>query len=185
MIRSQVQFPDTFKKISTDRLLEIYERGPERLTWVLQGLTRTDLLSKPRPDKWSILEIVMHLVDSEIASAFKIRQVYTQTSRELPWFGQDIWACTLEYQNVPLDIFNLQLRQFELLRKTTRLIFDKACEDDWYKTGIHPVWGEVTLRNLLELDADHSERHIQQILEIRSRLDREIQFLSLLPEKLY
>jgi hypothetical protein len=43
----------------------------------------------------------------------------------------------------------------------------------------------VTLRNLLELYADHSERHVAQIVERRERLGVPVDLAPLLAERLY
>ena len=64
-------------------------------------------------------------------------------------------------------------------------IFTSAQGDDWAASAIHPDHGEITLRNLLELYADHSERHVEQILVCRRLLRSPLEMESLLPRRLY
>jgi hypothetical protein len=45
--------------------------------------------------------------------------------------------------------------------------------------------GEVTLRQLLELYADHSERHLDQIQAVRIALSKPTALPELLPNRLY
>jgi hypothetical protein len=72
-----------------------------------------------------------------------------------------------------------------LLRRVTGRIFTAAQGDDWSASAIHPDYGEITLRNLLELYADHSERHVEQILECRRLLRSPLEMEALLPKRLY
>jgi plasmid replication initiation protein len=46
---------------------------------------------------------------------------------------------------------------------------------------VHHIFGVMTLRQLLEMYADHGERHIAQILELRRRLDIPSPMTVLLP----
>ncbi len=60
-----------------------------------------------------------------------------------------------------------------------------ASEADRQKTGLHPDYGVVTLRNLRELNADHGERHLARMLTIRDLLGKPLSFPLLLGERLY
>ncbi|MFW6201242.1 MAG: DinB family protein, partial [Gemmatimonadota bacterium] len=71
------------------------------------------------------------------------------------------------------------------LRATTLPLLTAASADDWTRTGVHPDYGSITLRNLLELYADHTERHVEQIAERRELLGSPIGIEPLLPERLY
>ncbi len=64
-------------------------------------------------------------------------------------------------------------------------LFSVASAADWTKQGTHPEYGPLSLRNLLELYADHSERHLEQILDIRTRLGRRLAMTRELPRRLY
>jgi hypothetical protein len=80
----------------------------------------------------------------------------------------------------------LAIELFTSLRKATLALFERAETADWTtRWGMHPEYGRMTLRNLLELYADHSERHIVQVLDIRARLGRPLALPSLLLDRLY
>jgi hypothetical protein len=98
---------------------------------------------------------------------------------------EDDWAKILRYQEQ--DMFHLMdhLSLFELLRKTTGALLSKCNENDWTKNGVHPQRGKMSLRGLLELYADHSERHIVQILERRTLLGKPLKMELILEDRLY
>ena len=184
MIQNRSTFPDLYAQVNTGKLLEVFDQGPARLRNVLVDLTPEHLKAKPRPGKWSIQEIVMHVADSEIMGAARIRQAYTQPASSFAVYDQDVWANHLGYQGQDNPTVQNALKLFESLRRTTSVIFHDARAEDWGKIGVHAEHGKITLRNLLELYADHSERHIEQILYIRSLLDKTLEF-QLLERRLY
>jgi hypothetical protein len=49
-----------------------------KLLRLTRGLTRTQLLRRPAPGKWSIHEIVCHLADTEVANAWRYRKVLAE-----------------------------------------------------------------------------------------------------------
>jgi hypothetical protein len=171
---------------TTEELLHAYSTGPLRLAQVLTGLTEGEIRSRVRgPEKWSIQEIVMHVADSEIQGAFRIRKAWAEPGTKSPCYDQDKWTRELGHQHAETSARGLSLELFALLRQTTLPIFTRARKADWEHVIIHPEFGSISLRNLLELYADHSERHIAQILDMREKLGKPLRFPLLLPRRLY
>src|SRR5262245_24250590 len=69
-----VAFP-AYDFYTTEQLLEAYREGPERLRAVSAGLSMEQMRARPRPGKWSILEILLHVTDSELSGAMRVRYV--------------------------------------------------------------------------------------------------------------
>lgn len=178
-------FPHTYSQISTRDLIEVYAAAPDRLNKVLTDLSIKELQAHPKPGKWSIQEIAIHLADSEIMGAARIRQTFAEPGCTFSVYDQNVWATEFDYQNFDTKSFYSALMLFGSLRLNTTKIFRRAKDKDWKKTGIHPEWGALTLRQLLELYADHGERHFEQILELRKLLDKPLDFSLLLEKRLY
>lgn len=180
------RFPSKYADLPTSDLLEAFAAGPDRLDRVLQGLGPDQLSARPRSgDRWSARQIVGHLADSEIMGAARVRQTLAQSGREFAFYDQDVWAEALGYQEFDRSRFDQARELFRALRQATHPLLTAATDADWNKTGVHPEMGEVTLRQLLELYADHSERHLDQLLEIRALLGVPMTLTPLLPERLY
>jgi hypothetical protein len=162
-----------------------YEQGVNRIRKSIEGLTESELKERPIPKKWSIWEIIFHLADAEILGASRVRQAFTQSNKPLAYYNPDIWATQMDYQNASTESFEQQLQLLELLRITSLRIFKMAKEEDWNKTVSHPERGEVTLKNILQLYADHTERHLAQILERRTLLGKTIEMPLLFTDRLY
>ncbi|HEX9654456.1 MAG TPA: DinB family protein, partial [bacterium] len=163
-------FPTAYADLDTDQLISAYSAGPERVRQVIQGLKPADLKAHPREGKWSIQEIVVHLSDAEVMGAARIRQAFAQPGSTVAVYDQMVWAREMAYQDYDTKTFYTALMMFDALRLATAKLFQRATAADWEKVVIHPEWGAITLRQLLELYADHSERHIAQILTLRELL---------------
>lgn len=179
------KLPDTYADIDTNELIHTYALGPERLNHVLKDLSILDLDATPRPGKWSIRQITIHLTDAEIVGSTRIRKVFAESGSQLPVYEQDCWADEFQYQLYDSKEFYGSVMLFDSLRLCNTKIFQKAVESDWQKFGLHPEMGQLTLRQLLELYADHSERHVGQILDIRQMIGKGIDYPLLLEQRLY
>ena len=185
MTTAAKQFPDTYAHMTTDELMNIYAAAPDRLNMALGKLNVRELQVRPAAEKWSIQEIALHMTDAEIIGAARIRQVMAESGSALADYSASKWADAFDYRELESKEFYAMLILFDSLRLNTLKIFQRAQNKDWQNMGHHPKWGQVTLRQLLELYADHSERHLSQILEARQAINKPIEFPLLLPNRLF
>jgi uncharacterized damage-inducible protein DinB len=178
-------FPTGYAAIPTAKLIEVYAAGPSRLRVALAGLDPFEWTARPRPNKWSIVEIALHMTDSELIGTGRSRLTFAQPGKGYFTYDENGWAAAFDYQGASESAVERSLTLFEALRAYQLPVFQKATSSQWLNEGQHPQWGAVTLRNLLELYADHSERHIGQILENRRLLGRAVELPVVLPERLY
>lgn len=186
MTSSDAAFPESYRELLTEDLLAAFERSPERIRQSVGGLTEADRKAHPIPGKWSIHEIVLHLADSEIMGAARLRQALAEPGARLAVYDQDVWARELAYADDGAKAFDDALDLFDLLRRTTARRLRGLPRDAWkQRHADHPEWGTLTLRQLLELYADHGERHLSQILHRRRILGESMQIPLLLEQRLY
>jgi hypothetical protein len=178
-------FPNTYADIETENLLSVYSAGPERVRQVINGLKSADLKAHPRAGKWSIQEIVVHLADAEVMGSARVRQAFAEPGSTVVVYNQEIWAKEMAYQEYDTKTFYASLMMFDALRLANTKLFRRAGAADWEKFIVHGEWGNISLRQLLELYADHSERHIEQILTLRELLGKPLNFKLLLEKRLY
>ena len=178
-------FPRELAEVPTTTLLDVFAQAPDRLAAVLKGLDERQLRRAARgPATWSIGEIVLHLADSEIVAAARFRMAIAHPGRPLIGYDQDVFASAFGYDRAAESDVQLALHTFAALRGSTGRLLRTRDEQEWELAGSHPDWGQLTVRQLLELYADHGERHLDQIMDIRGRLGERVPLASVLPHRL-
>lgn len=177
-------FPKVLSDMSTEALVCVFEAAPARLRLALDGLSEADERARPVESKWSIREIVAHLADAETVGATRFRFTLAEPGAHLPVYDEAAWARALGYQDAATGLDD-NVTLFSALRAATARLLRRQPDEAWRRTARHPHWGDIGLRELLELYADHAERHIEQILDRRVRLGRAVSVEPLLAARLY
>src|SRR5215467_9312755 len=93
--------------------LDAQREAPAILADLVNRASHQRLTERPLPDKWSIAEILAHLAEDEIATAWRYRQMVEHNGINLPGFDQDLWARLGQYSSrLPQE----SLALFRLLR---------------------------------------------------------------------
>src|SRR3954464_10205021 len=95
-------------------LIDEYLAGRERLRQSAAGMTLEQLRARPVPGKWSTLEVVCHLVDSEQAYCHRMKRVIAETRPLLIGYDETRFAATLGYHDRDLE------QELALLDQTRR-----------------------------------------------------------------
>ena len=145
-------------------LLERYRRGPELLAVVMTGVFGEEEDFAREPGKWSIRQIIAHLADSELVGAYRLRKILAEENPAIHAFDQDAWAANLDYAHrkpkQSLETFRrLRAENYDLLKVIPESAFERTCE--------HNKNGRMTLRQMVEMFANHAESHARQLQEIR------------------
>jgi len=149
---------------SLSELLERFRRGPDLVAASITGAAGAELDFSPGPEKWNIRQILAHLADSEIVCADRFRRVIAESNPTLVGYDQEAWAAHLNYKrrktSASLDLFRrLRAENYALLKDLPEPVFER--------TGTHTERGTVTLRQLIQYDTEHHEKHAQQLQELR------------------
>ena len=140
--------------------LELQKRAPAVLAEMVAKASDEQLITRPGKDKWSIGEILAHLAEDEIATAWRYRQMVEHTGLQLAGFDQDMWARRGDYgSRVPHE----SLALFRLLREANLQFLQHITPEQWECFGIHAERGRITVRDLAVHMAGHDANHIEQI----------------------
>jgi DinB superfamily len=143
--------------------LELQRRTATVLAELLAGASDEQLRTRPGEDKWSIAEILAHLADDEISSAWRYRQMVEHNGIELAGFDQNLWARMGDYgSRAPQESLEL----FRLLRKTNLQFLHQLAPEQWECFGMHVERGRITVKELAAHMAGHDANHVEQIRKI-------------------
>ena len=148
------------KHVETKDPLALQTDTPRILAELIANKSREELTKRPSQDKWSIGEILAHLAEDEIATAWRYRQMLERSGTELAGFDQDLWAQLGDYASrSPQESLDL----FRLLRSANLRLLRRLAPEQWECFGIHAERGRITLRQLAAHMAGHDINHIEQI----------------------
>jgi len=143
--------------------LELQTQTPAVLAELMADASDQQLITRPSKDKWSIGEILAHLAEDEIATAWRYRQMVEHPGIGLAGFDQELWARMGGYASrVPHESLTL----FRLLRNTNLQFLRQMTPEQWECFGIHAERGRITVRDLVIHMAGHDANHIEQIRKI-------------------
>ncbi len=118
------------------------------------------LARRPAPREWSVTEVLGHLLDAEIALAFRIRKLAAEPGGAIVAWDQEKWTDELRHRRgdarTLLDAYTaLRAANVEQVRRLTPA--QRAAG------GRHPEYGRLRVREMLEHWAEHDLNHLAQI----------------------
>ena len=151
------------------QLIDEYAKGGTDLRIAVRGLSREDLIAYPVPGTWSIQEIVLHLMDSELILSDRMKRVIAEENPTLTAFNETLFARNLHYldQSAEDAITIIDLNRQNFSRVLTRLP-DSAFD----RIGMHTERGSMKLLDLLEGANKHLKHHLNFVVDKREKLGK-------------
>ena len=150
----------------------VLERTPPTLRAMIGGLSGAWTDATEGPDTWSPYVIVGHLIHGERTDWITRAEIILKQGADRRFTPYDRFAQFRESEGQPLaqllDEF-ARLRADNLAALAAWRLSDAQLE----LTGVHPEFGEVTLRQLLATWVAHDLGHIAQIARVMAKQYRE------------
>jgi hypothetical protein len=135
----------------------------ELLPWLkrrLSGVAEAALRRPEAPGKWSVIDVIQHLADSDLVAGFRIRMVLSEDRPLLQGYDQDRWAREFRYRDVSLD---QALGQLSGLRTANLHLWSGLSPSQLERVGLHSERGAESAGFLLRLMGGHDLVHRRQI----------------------
>jgi hypothetical protein len=153
--------------LGSAELVAAYEQGIADLRTAVAGMTKEQVLARPVPGKWSTVECVGHLADTEIFFTDRIVRTVAMDRPLLMSADEKQYIERLDYQGFDLDE---QLALFTALRRHAVRILRAQSPEAWSRTAVHSGSGLLTLRQLVLQAVRHLRHHLPFIAEKRAAL---------------
>jgi hypothetical protein len=148
--------------------IKILERTPLILEILLSDLDVKWIINNEGPDTWSPYDVIGHLIHGEKTDWIPRMLIILGEGKNKRFTPYDRFAQFEESRGKTLvDL----LSEFEILRSNNLRILKEInfTEDLLGKKGIHPEFGEVTLKQLLATWAVHDLGHLSQVTRVMAK----------------
>lgn len=135
----------------------------ELLPWLaerVRGLSEAALRRPEAPGKWSAIEVIQHLADSDLVAGFRTRMVLSEDRPALQGYDQDRWAREFRYRDISLD---QALDQLRALRGANLNLWRTLSRPQLEREGLHSERGPESVGQILRLMAAHDLVHRRQL----------------------
>lgn len=159
-------------RYSIEKSLEILERTPAVLQSLLAGISDDWVMNNEGADTFSPYDVVGHLIHGEKTDWTARIKVILQYGHSKTFERWDRFA---QYEDSKGKTLQQLLDAFMVIRKENIAWFKSLnlTEADFERKGMHPVLGEVTLRNLLSTWVVHDLTHLAQITRVMAKQYKE------------
>jgi hypothetical protein len=150
-------------------IVEQYANGATLPAEAIKGLAHGDFLATPVPNTWSIGQIVVHLMDSDLIGADRMKRVIAEENPSIIGYNETAFATELFYEK---QDFATAAEIFRLNRQMVSTILRALPESAFARVGTHNERGKMTLGDMVLGYAQHLEHHLRFLRHKRQLLGK-------------
>jgi hypothetical protein len=127
----------------------------------LRKISDADSLHRYAPGKWSVREVVGHLIDAERIFAYRALRFARNDRTKLPGFEQDDYILAASFD---LRGWGDLIDEFYAVRRSNLAMFRGLTEEAWMRRGVAND-NEMSVRAAAYVIAGHERHHLGVIRE--------------------
>jgi hypothetical protein len=141
--------------VAEEHFLAVLERQPKDYQALLGKLSANEASYRYAPGKWTIRQVVGHVIDAERVFAYRALCISRGEAVSLPSFDENAYA-----ERAGHDAFELPelLEEFAVVRTATMALFRHMDEAAWRRTGTVNQ-NAVSVRGLAYIMVGHAQHH--------------------------
>ena len=143
--------------------ISLLAKTPQLLQTLLGDLPGELLSWKPKPDRWSISEVLAHLAALEQVYAERVIRMVAEDSPQIAKYDPLGAAARGEYSR---GSGGENLEHFIHTRRSSLAVLTGLPASAGSRTGVHSELGTITLAHMLNEWANHDLGHLRQIAEL-------------------
>ena len=137
-------------------IISLLDRQLDELLDLLGGIAEADALKRYAPGKWSIKEVVGHLIDGERVFAYRALRFARNDASKLQGFEQDDYVLNGQFDRQALADL---AQEFSHLRRANLYLFKSLSDEAWQRRGVASD-NEVSVKALAYIMAGHVSHHL-------------------------
>lgn len=153
-------------------LIDQYESGGGQLRKAIRGLSRDEFHAFPITGTWSIHQIVIHMMDSDLIATDRMKRVAAMDRPLIIGYDESAFA---KLPGTDAIDAAAACDLFDKNRQLTAIVLRALPDDAYVRFGIHSESGKVTLEYLVRTYVGHLEHHLKFIREKRRLLGKPLE----------
>lgn len=156
--------------VSGADIVAVLKSQGQQLKDLLSGLSDEEANFRYAPEKWSIKQVLGHLMDTERIFSYRALRISRADKTPIEGFEQDDYVHHGPFEHCP---FADMIAEYQGVRAATVSLFRALNHDEWLRRGIANQH-EISVRALAYVIAGH-ELHHRRVLEEKylSRLEHQ------------
>jgi hypothetical protein len=143
--------------------ISVLETSVREFEALIAGIADHDIRRREQPGRWSIIQVLSHLADSEVVQAYRLRMVLAHDKPTIQAYDQDAWATRLRYDETdPTTV----LSDLRTLRAANLRLVRSLSGEERSRIGLHEERGPESISHMLRLLAGHDIFHLRQVRRI-------------------
>lgn len=147
--------------------IEMYAQGGPQMVEAFDGLTLKQLLAEPIPGTWSLLQIAIHLLDSDLIASDRMKRIAAMPCPLL--IGYDETAFSKLPGTNSLNV-GVACEMFDRNRQMTATTLRALPDETFQRWGIHNEIGRVSLSDMVDKYIQHLNGHLEFVATKRKLL---------------
>ena len=127
----------------------------------LRNVSEADSLKRYAAGKWSVREVVGHLIDTERIFAYRALRFARNDRTDLPGFEQDDYVAAAQFDRRP---WTGLLEEFDAVRRSDVLMFRGLGDEAWRRQGV-ANGDAMSVRAAAYVIAGHELHHLRVLRE--------------------
>lgn len=148
-------------QVEGDDLNEVLRKQGITLAAYLDNLPAEKRDYKYGPDKWTIREVLQHIMDAERVFAYRALCIARGEQQSLPGFDENQYADNAACSNRK---WSDMMEEFRAIRRSTELLFASFSETQLQATGTANKW-PVYVLGIGFMTAGHAQHHLNILKE--------------------
>jgi len=140
---------------------EALEAGKEKVLAYLRDLDPDKLHFAYDEDKWTVSQVLLHIMDVERVMAFRALSFARGEENELPGFDHEVFALAAPTDNYSKESL---MKEYSALRQSTVSMFHHLSQEQLDKTGVFGG-NKLSVGEIWYMISGHEEHHLDVLFE--------------------
>jgi hypothetical protein len=149
------------EKVPDGDIIKVMKKQNDQVKLLLKNVSGKKSLYRYLPDKWSVREVLGHMIDTERVFAYRALRFARNDANNLPGFDENEYVRQSNYNDIKLKDL---VEEFITIRKSNIIMFKNFSDEAELRKGT-ANGNPFTVRAMAYIMAGHVNHHLKVLKE--------------------